>query len=420
MCFGLVRWIGSFLLAFASITSAAEPMKLGTNFWNLGWHKSSDCFNDWKNVTGDNPWNPQFLKDIRIFKVLRFMDWDITNGSPRERWGERKRKEVPRQNPVAYEWMIDLCNRNDADMWVTVPHRMVNRASGDRASDYAVRLCTLVKTGVDMGEVDLAPMVERLHRMTAAELVAAGGVKTCEPLEEGLKLYVEYSNETWNGAFKQAHYCCDEGAALGLDDNRWTAGFRFHAWAAIRVFRGADVAFGEGSRRVVRVLATQSANNWIAGQHLQVMKDEKLNPWKVKADAIAIAPYFGHGVDGAAGDVVERLREGIAKAVTDCEKHRKIAEAAGVRLIAYEGGQHVTRNAAEVNRGAEMYELYEEYLKGVAPHVDLFCHYAHVGQAGKGGAWGAMEYTGQAPEDAHKYRAMLEWVGRQGIKVRSD
>ena len=411
---GIVRWVSVVWLCFASVALAGEPMRLGTNFWNLGWHKPGDCFNDVKDVRGEDPWNPQFLKEIRIFKVLRFMDWDNTNNSQREGWTERKRKEDPRQNPVAYEWMIDLCNRNDADLWVTVPHRTVTRASGDRASDYAVRLCVLVKTGVDMGEVDLAPMHDRLHQMSAAELVAAGGVKRCEPLEQGLKLYVEYSNETWNGSFKQSHFCCDEGVALGLDENRWTAGFRYHAWAAIRVFRAADVVFGEGSERVVRVLATQSANSWIAGQHLQVMKDAKHNLWRVKADAMAIAPYFGHGVDGAAADAVEQMRKGIAKSVADCEKHLKIAEAAGVRLIAYEGGQHVTKNAAELNRSPAMHGLYEEYLRAMSPFFDVFCHYAHVGQAGKGGAWGAIEYTGQAVGEAHKYRAMVEWAGRRG------
>ena len=412
MVMRVARWISVVLLGLASVTGAAEPMRLGTNFWNPGWHKAGDCFKDVKDVRGDDPWNPQFLEDIRIFRVLRFMDWDNTNNSQRERWTERKRKEEPRQNPVAYEWMIDLCNRNDADLWVTVPHRTVTRATGDRASDYAVRLCILVKTGVDVRDADLGPMMGRLYRMSAAELVAAGGVKTCEPLEEGLKLYVEYSNETWNGSFKQSHYCCDEGVALGLDENRWTAGFRYHAWAAVRVFRAADVVFGEGSKRVVRVLATQSANSWIAGQHLQVMRDAKCNPWYVKADAIATAPYFGHDVDGAAGDAVEQMRRGIAKSVEDCEKHRKVAEAAGVKLIAYEGGQHVTKNSAEVNRSPAMHGLYEEYLRAMSPFFEVFCHYAHVGQAGKGGAWGAIEYTGQAIGEAHKYRALSEWSRR--------
>ena len=68
--------------------TAARAMELGGNFWNLGWHKSSDCFQDFKNVSGDNPWNPQFLKEITIYRSLRFMDWDNTNGSQREQWSE--------------------------------------------------------------------------------------------------------------------------------------------------------------------------------------------------------------------------------------------------------------------------------------------------------------------------------------------
>lgn len=130
-------------LALAGHAVSASGMDLGTNFWNLGWHKSSDCFQDVNKVTGDNPWNPQFLKEIAVFKSFRFMDWDNTNNSNREKWTERPQKSVPKQNPVAYEWMIDLSNRMNADMWVTLPHRTVNRASGDQPCDYALRLCIL-------------------------------------------------------------------------------------------------------------------------------------------------------------------------------------------------------------------------------------------------------------------------------------
>jgi hypothetical protein len=97
----------------------AAAMELGGNFWNLGWHKSSDCFQDFKNVADDSPWNPQFLKEIALYRSLRFMDWDNTNGSEREHWSQRPQKSAAKQNPIAYEWMIDLCNRNHADLWVT-------------------------------------------------------------------------------------------------------------------------------------------------------------------------------------------------------------------------------------------------------------------------------------------------------------
>ena len=398
------------VLAALGLTGrAAGGMDLGTNFWNLGWHKAGDCFKDVKNVTGDDPWNPQFLKDIAVFKSLRFMDWDNTNGSAREKWSERSTKAAPKQNPVAYEWMMDLCNRNNADLWVTIPHRTINRTMTDQPCDYALRLCILVKTGVDTKEVDLAPMLDRLAAMKAEQLVAAGGAKTCEPLKANLRLYVEYSNETWNGAFKQSHYCCGEGTALGLDKNEWTAGFRYHAWAALRLFRAADLVFGADSKRVVKVLASHTANSWVTQQHVGVMADPKYNPWNTQANAIATAPYFGHKVEGTAADAVAQLRDAIRKCSEDSARQKKVAGGAGLLLIAYEGGQHVIKKARDINRYPAMHDLYAEYLKEMSKHFTHFSHYAHVGGWGDGGAWGSMEYTGQPLGEAHKYRALVEW-----------
>ncbi len=406
------RLIATLLLALSCI--AAKPtlagMDLGSNFWNLGWHKSSDCFRDVKHVQGDNPWNPEFLDEIAIYRSLRFMDWDVTNNSQRRFWHERTPKDAPKQIPAAYEWMIDLCNRNTSDMWVTIPHQTISHETADSAPDYALRLCLLVKTGVDLGEVDLAPMMERLATHTPEDLMRAGGIKRCEPLRRDLKLYVEYSNETWNGMFKQSHYCCDQGEALGLHENRWTAGFRYHAWAAIRLFRAADLVFGPNSERVVKVLATHSANSWVAGQHQQIMADPQLNPWSVKADAIGTAPYFGHNTDGRSDDAVDELRAAIRKSAADSRRHKKIADEHGLRLIAYEGGQHVTKHAQAINRHPAMFELYREYLEEMSNYFDHFSHYCHVGQAGDRGAWGCIEFTGQSIEEAHKYRALVEWA----------
>jgi hypothetical protein len=89
--------LAAVLMAAGLAGQEAGAMDLGTNFWNLGWHKANDCFKDVKNVSGDDPWNPQFLKDIAIFKSLRFMDWDNTNGSAREKWFERPLKSAAKQ-----------------------------------------------------------------------------------------------------------------------------------------------------------------------------------------------------------------------------------------------------------------------------------------------------------------------------------
>jgi hypothetical protein len=297
-------------------------------------------------------------------------------------------------------------------MWVTLPHRAVTHSLVNEPADYALRLCILVKTGVDMREVDLTTMFDKLGQMRREDFIAAGGAATCEPLNPKLKLYVEYSNETWNGGFKQAHYCCDEGLAAGLDTNRWTAGFKFHAWAGIRVFRAADLVFGKDSPRVVKVLATQSANPWIAERHVEVLRDSKHNPWGTRANAMATAPYFGHSVAGDAPDVSEKLRAGIQSSAQQSARHKKIADAAGLKLIAYEGGQHVTKAARKINLDPAMYGLYMEYLNEMCKYFSHFCHYAHVGRAGDGGAWGAIEHTGQPLEQVHKYRALSEWSAK--------
>ena len=63
--------------------------------------------------------------------------------------------------------------------------------------DYFLRLAILIKTGVDMLEVDLAPYADRLQTMAAEGFIAAGGRATGEPLAPHLRAYLEYSNETW-------------------------------------------------------------------------------------------------------------------------------------------------------------------------------------------------------------------------------
>jgi hypothetical protein len=267
--------------------------------------------------------------------------------------------------------------------------------------------------------VDLTPLIDRLSTMSADELIKAVGIKTCEPLKSNLKLYLEYSNETWNGSFKQAHYCVEEGTALNLDpkgergkDGKiWVNGFKFHPWAAIRIFRAADLVYGVGSPRVVRVLALQVGSAWQAERHLQVMKNEVFNPWGTKADAIAVAPYFGAQVMGDDPQAIPKLREAIKKSCEEAAKVAPVVKEAGLRYIAYEGGQHVfKRNAQIINRDASMHDLYLEYLSGMSKYFDFFCHYAHVGKAGHGGAWGCIEYTGQPLAEAHKYRALQEWI----------
>ncbi len=58
---------------------------------------------------------------------------------------------------MAYEWMIDLCNRTQRDMWVCVPHFADEH--------YMYQLACLIR----------------------------------DSLDPSLRCYAEWSNETWNG-----------------------------------------------------------------------------------------------------------------------------------------------------------------------------------------------------------------------------
>jgi hypothetical protein len=373
-----------------AILFAADKMPIGTNFWDLGWHAKTDIFAPgWDNVSGSNPWNPQFLVEIDKYANLRFMDWDKTNGSNRVDFSERVLKSATTQRPVAYEWMIDLCNRTNADMWVCIPHKA--------NWEYSTHLARLILYGSNAAGVPYTS-------------IQANPVNP--PLNENLKLYVEYSNETWNGSFAQYQYCFDQGVALDLPGmNQYYQGWAYHVYAAIRHFERFEAVFGANHPRLVKVLAGQSGNSAVCGHHVSVLGNSTVNPNGVTVNAYAIAPYIGSGIDGAAADAVDQLRAAIPARVQQCVNHRTRLNGTGIPLICYEGGQHLLTNAHILSANQGIYDVYSEYLNAIDDHVQgVFSHYAHVGSWGSGGAWGAMRFTGQPIADAPKYRALMDYM----------
>lgn len=400
-------------------------MVLSTNFWNVSWGGgTADPFADGhKAVSGDNPWDPEFLREIRPYATLRFMDWTETNGSERTHWNQRTRKDALIQKPMAYEWLIDLCNRLDKNMWFCVPHKIVSRDTLDRGTNnYLKKLAILVRTGVDMGGIDLdEERFANLAAMARQDFIYAGGTPVCEPLKPHLRLYIEYSNETWNFGFPQSHYCVDEGVALNLGGNdKYYAGRRFHAWAALRVFEEMEDVFGKNNPRLVRIDAIHIGGS--IADHVLVYNSAEHNPRGLYPDAISPAPYFGHKVNGSASDAVSKLHDAIVSSAEKSRKNREDIDAAAaewgtdVAMIAYEGGQHVTTNADVINRDPAMYDLYLAYLDSMSNYYEEFAHYAHSGAFSGGGAWGAKEAVGDDLTKAHKYRALLDWMNIETLQ----
>ena len=396
-----------------------ERMAIGTNFWFLApdwsgenpwkWQEATDRNNDHNQYVPENPytngidpWNGAFLEETSIYSCFRFMDWQKTNGSEITSWSQRRLPDdkanfgantigTSSGNPgapgLAYEWMIDLCNRQQADIWLCVPH--------GADDDFIKNLAALVK----------------------------------EKLDSELNIYIEYSNEVWN--FRAAQDHCKEMAKTIGENNDFSGAMKYQAYRSAQIWKFFEDEFGEEKNRVINVISGQSTNSWQAeNQHLSSLFNEDFNPTGVFPEAYGIAPYFGgNGLDGADPQVWSKMRTDIFEhrhnkpdtdsRLQDVKEQFAVAQKFGVDLIAYEGGQHLGTNALAPNKDPRMYPLYIDYLNAINPYLELFCHYTHAGNFSNGGCWGAKQFTGQPEAQAHKYRALKDWENNNPQEVTS-
>lgn len=333
------------------------------------------------------PFHPQFLRNWRQFGVLRFMDWMRTNGSTQVHWSDRPTPDMHTQaldRGVALEHMIELSNILDADPWFCFPHLA--------SDDYVRQFC----------------------RMVAARL------------EPSRTVYLEYSNECWNGTYEQARYCQREGVRQQLSTDIYEAQMRFYSQRAVQVFRIARQELA-ASHRLVRLLAGQNANEWIG----QTMCDWQ-NAFR-EVDALAVAPYFGNDLGDPSrqsqvatmttDDVLVACSRDLPAVFAATARNAAVARQRGLRLIGYEGGQHlvgyggVENNATitnlfiATNRRMEMFWLYMAYLEGWKnAGGELLMPYYSSGRPGRFGSWGALEWGDQDPATAPKYMALRAWI----------
>lgn len=346
------------------------------------------------------PFHPLFVDRSAGFKVLRFMDWGHTNGSEVEEWSDRtttNQHTQARKKGVALELMVQLCNQQKCDAWICIPHL------ADDA--YVTKTAELIR--------------DRLHT--------------------NQHVYVEYSNEVWNGMFAQYDYANTQGVALGLSSNAWEAGRMYTAVRSAEIWQLFENVFAaESSNRVVKVLATQSAGSSVTQAMVAALNDPTINTNAIFADALGIAPYFGHNYttselppNVAAYPTPEEVAGALSIQEIETVKHhvaaqKAIAAVQGMRLICYEGGQHFTGLGAantdatltgiltQANRLPAMYRRYQEYLDMLqAGGVELFANFTLTGAWGRYGSWGTLERVDQPLEEAVKYMAIRDWMAER-------
>lgn len=354
------------------------------------------------NTYTTQPFYPAFLTKLQGFGAIRFMEWTRTNGNDHlVSWSDRTTPtSVTQAGPkgAAFEHAVQLANAVGADPWFCIPHR------------------------ADEGFItELARLIR-------------------DTLSPQRKVYVEYSNEVWNGMFEQSAYARDQGLALGLGPDPVLATRRYYAKRSAEIFRIFQNEFGAQQNRVVRVLSGQAASSNVLSQIMQAFQQPSINgvsinPTGATATALAIAPYFGNGLADSivannevnsitVAEILNRLNTTyLPLAVERMQQNKAVADQYGLPLIAYEGGQHLaatgnnvnnatlTQKLHDANRAAGMYTLYRDYFDAwFAAGGGVFAHYAFTQAPNQYGFWGALEHLGQTTTDAPKYRALVDVI----------
>jgi hypothetical protein len=333
---------------------------------------------------------PVFANRLRAYSVLRFMDWMKTNNSTVANWSQVTPMSFHTwtlSGGAPVEAMIRLANRVGAHPWFNMPHQSDNA--------YA----------------------QNIAQMLRAQLSPALG------------MYVEDSNEVWNGAFTQSAYEISQAAA----QIPAISVFQFHALRT-RTLAGIFKSV-LGAPRVVAALGAQAANTGTASIGLSYLQSRFGAPG-LGIDAVAIAPYFGvvpTPATAATYDamtlteffnyVATSLTEGVPPTATWMSNYKTLATTYGVRMISYEGGQHMVgilgaeNDAAlntlfdDFNRDARIGPVYSGYLASwKAAGGELFVHFNDVSTYQKFGRWGALEYIGQPRATAPKFDAIQTFI----------
>lgn len=349
--------------------------------------------------------HPTFLARLKGVSTLRFMDWGRTNGSELARWSDRPTPDMPQGvKGVSLETMIDLANRAGTDAWFCVPHMADDQ--------YIEEMAKLIKTRLDPK-----------HRV-----------------------YIEYSNELWNGIFPQVAWTAKKGCAAklnevgaytgGCDENgpRYWAGLKWQVRRSGQIFKTFDQVFGGEAKRIVRVIAGQATYADLNEKLVSSFEDPKVNTARAQADALAVAPYAGGSV---ASDIVEQgkkdsinvlqildlVEKDIGPSVTKSTRdNKKIVDQYGLGLIAYEGGQHLVAygdashdekfvgKLIEAQRLPRMGQIYQQMLDAWYKESGdgLMVLFNYTEAPTKFGSWGLLESQEQRPEQAPKYKAFMD------------
>ncbi|HWA96986.1 MAG TPA: fibronectin type III domain-containing protein, partial [Pirellulales bacterium] len=363
-------------------TSSSDPVR-NIHVWMPDANGNAQIGQVWTPGASFSPFTPQFLAELQSFNTLRFMDWMSTNTSSVVNWSDRRPLTYARQsggnNGVSYEYIIELANELNKNIWINLPYQ-----SND---NFNTQLATLVKS----------------------------------TLKLGLSVYVEWSNEVWNGQFNTANWITTELALpqySGLDRNQFIAMEESHDYALwSQVFAGQ-------TNRLIRVVAGQAADPAgtdeilanMGGQFDMVSTAAYVTLTSAQTASFTAATTGDNVLNAAFADLPTTIAE-LQSAEALAVKYSSLL-GRSIGFVAYEGGQQLSANGqtvsyqqalydAQVN--PRMYGLYKQLItQFTAMGGSLFMHYSNISTNSKFGSYGALQYLGQPASQAPKYQALLD------------
>lgn len=275
--------------------------------------------------TQSYPFGTTFTNQVKAllskFSTIRFLDWELANGSPDSLWENR--------TPVDYfqgslsraaqpwETMIQLCNETQSDAWINIPVKATD--------DYIRQLALLWK----------------------------------ERLNPNLKVYVEFSNELWNFSYGFFQFGTNINAAkaevesgnssLNFDGeaSEWYLGWRRVAKRIVEVSNVFREVWGDDAMmsRVRPVLMWQQGDGqstassqllWL--DHYSQMMNKPINYYLYGAGGSA---YYGPN-NNCDTLTIDNIWTNSTYNTVNWVKNNNtdlfLASAMGCKRLAYEGG----------------------------------------------------------------------------------
>jgi hypothetical protein len=208
----------------------------------------------------------EFNRALQPFGAIRFMDFLATNNSAIKTWNDRAKPadatfSTDKGGP--YEFAIEMGNRTNKDIWLNIP-----------------------------------ALADDDHITKLGELVRA-------KLKPNLNCFVEYSNEVWNGQFKQANQNFEAAKAevaageKTLSDGGRDANVYYWAWKRVAK-RSIEIKKLMGDDPRIKVILASQVGYDPPGTVIRTQLeyvDKYHGPPSKFIYAVACAPYFSPGMD---------------------------------------------------------------------------------------------------------------------------